>query len=88
MNPICTQDYLRLGSSKLFWAWYRFVVPYAVFNCSPLDIALLSFITDTVVGYWLAFNFQVSHISTECEFYAGEDNKMQISEEWGPVQVG
>uniref|UniRef100_A0A7S0G1W4 Cytochrome b5 heme-binding domain-containing protein n=1 Tax=Rhodosorus marinus TaxID=101924 RepID=A0A7S0G1W4_9RHOD len=89
VNPISAQDYLRIGSSKLFWAWYRWVVPLALFDCNPVDLAVLSFLTDLVVGYWLAFNFQVSHVSDICEFYSEveDSSKPCFKYGWGPLQV-
>lgn len=89
VNPISSQDYLRLGASKSFWMWYRLIVPYAFFGCSMTDLALLSFVTDLVVGYWLAFNFQVSHVSTECDFLDGgeEGAKTNFADEWAMLQV-
>ena len=39
-------------------------------------------------GYFLAFNFQVSHVSTECDYPLGEEERLKqekegkISDEW------
>jgi len=89
VNPISAQDYLRIGSSKLFWAWYRWVVPLALFDCNPVDLAVLSVLTDLVVGYWLAFNFQVTHVSDACDFYSEveDSGKPCLDGGWGPHQV-
>jgi len=40
-----------------------------------------------VTGYFLAFNFQVSHISTEAVFPCDEKFESEISTEWAVVQV-
>ena len=38
-----------------------------------------------MTGYWLAFNFQVSHVSNKAEFYYNDVNKLEkngSNEEW------
>lgn len=95
VNPIATQDYLRLISSKAMWAFYRLVVPFAFFSAlSSREMAMLFFCTEFTTGYWLAFNFQVSHVSSEADFLFSDTKKRDdgkcpavIDDEWAHTQV-
>jgi len=44
-------------------------------------------ITELSSGYWLAFNFQVSHISTEVHFPCDTTFEKDLKEEWAVSQV-
>lgn len=48
-------------AAKLFWAFWRFVVPYKFFEgvSSPLVFLALFIVSEFTTGYYLAFNFQV-----------------------------
>lgn len=95
VNPIATQDYLRMLCGKFVWAFYRLVVP-AVF-CQALSgqqLACLFLSVEAMTGYWLAFNFQVSHISDDAEFLFSDTRKRaegkcpaMFDDEWAKSQV-
>lgn len=95
VNPISTQDYLRLISSKSCWVFYRIVVPYVFFSATKVqNIAILVLLTEFATGYWLAFNFQVSHISTDVEYLFSDTKKREsgkcpaiIDSEWAHMQI-
>lgn len=95
VNPIVTEDYLRLISSKSVWFFYRVVVPWVFFKAvSPGTFALLFFCTEMMTGYWLAFNFQVSHISDDVDYLFSDTSKRangecpaMIEEEWAKTQI-
>jgi hypothetical protein len=72
VNPHGVLGHLEHIASKLFCAWWRIYVPIFVWGC-PLDrFLLLTLIAELMTGYWLAFNFQVSHISDVAEFPLSE----------------
>lgn len=95
VNPIATQDYLRMLSGKFVWFFYRVIAP-AVF-CRALSgrqLAGLFLVVEAVTGYWLAFNFQVSHISDDAEFLFSDARKRaegkcpaMFNDEWAKSQV-
>lgn len=95
VNPISVQDYLRMLSAKFVWAFYRIVVPYVFLTAvSRKELAILFMCTEFTTGYWLAFNFQVSHISDEVEFLFSDTTKRENSkcpavyeQEWAESQI-
>jgi len=44
-------------------------------------------IAELFCGYYLAFNFQVSHISTEAFFPASDNVEINLKQEWAVIQV-
>ncbi|PXF42108.1 Delta(5) fatty acid desaturase A [Gracilariopsis chorda] len=95
VNPIIVQDYLRMVSSKAVWAFYRIVVPLALLRTVTVSqFWVLLFVTEMTTGYWLAFNFQVSHISSDADFLFSDVSKREsgkcpavIDEEWAHTQI-
>lgn len=95
VNPISVQDYLRMATSKAVWFFYRVVVPFSFFNVVPAQLfAALFFATEFTTGYWLAFNFQVSHVTDEAEFLFSDVSKREsnkcpavFEEEWAKSQL-
>lgn len=63
VNPISLQDKLRQASSKLLWMFWRYYLPVRVFGMSACEFWTLFLVIEFVTGYWLAVNFQVSHVS-------------------------
>lgn len=95
VNPISTQDYLRQAASKLFWFTWRVLMPLAAVGVvrGALFVALF-FVAEFTTGYWLAFNFQVSHVSSEADFMFADQTKRAAKEcpavfedEWAAAQV-
>eukprot|EP00180_Rhodochaete_pulchella_P001909 Plantae.Rhodophyta-Rhodochaete_pulchella.ctg28710.p1 GENE.Plantae.Rhodophyta-Rhodochaete_pulchella.ctg28710~~Plantae.Rhodophyta-Rhodochaete_pulchella.ctg28710.p1 ORF type:complete len:454 (-),score=58.77 Plantae.Rhodophyta-Rhodochaete_pulchella.ctg28710:180-1439(-) len=93
VNPISAQDVLYQFASKSVWFWYRLVVPTAILGI-PLSVTLpLFFISEWTTGYWLAFNFQVSHVTNEADFLVNEGRDKskpghtQFEMEWAVSQV-
>lgn len=93
VNPIITQDHLRMISSKCTWFFYRVIIPYVFFKTQYL--IPLFFVTEFTTGYWLGFNFQVSHISDEADFLMADPEKKRNSghypviydDEWALSQI-
>lgn len=88
VNPLGPADWAQMIGAKAFHIVQRIIVPYMVFGLSPSDI-LINYITlELATGYFLAFNFQVSHVSTEAAFPLGDrEYKTDIDQEWAVVQV-
>jgi len=95
VNPISTQDNVRQFASKSFWMFFRFVMPHVFFGKIPLSLhVMLFFVSEFTTGYWLAFNFQVSHVTTVADFYFSDvsmrDEKpvhTEVRDEWAVSQV-
>lgn len=90
VNPISTQDYLRMLCGKAFWAFYRFVVPFGLVTTPVVtwgQFFALFMASEWCTGYWLAFNFQVSHISSDADFLFKDDDTNTIDAEWAVKQV-
>jgi hypothetical protein len=63
-------------------------------SLSGTETAGLFLVAEFVTGYWLTFNFQVSHVSTEAEFFYNDVDKLKVKGtneqwelEWGILQV-
>ena len=80
----------RLGqcASKLFWLSWRFLLP--LYYCQLQSVGqflLCSLLVELVTGYYLTFNFQVSHISPVAAFPDCEKSTSQFSMEWAVSQL-
>lgn len=73
--------------SKLFWATWRFVIPLFYFQVEAQSFLLLNLLAEFVTGYYLTFNFQVSHVNPDCEFFTANRNDSILSEEWAVSQL-
>ncbi|KAK4536612.1 hypothetical protein CDCA_CDCA09G2637 [Cyanidium caldarium] len=84
VNPISWQDSLRQVASKLGWCWWRIAWPLSA-AWAPAQRGgafwWLFVAAELTTGYYLALNFQVSHVSGPCEFY----QRQQIDERPDPT---
>ncbi|CAN0020798.1 unnamed protein product [Ectocarpus fasciculatus] len=89
VNPISFYRWTEMWSSKVFWALWRICLPLAFFEGvnTPLMFTALFLVSEWMTGYYLAFNFQVSHVSTECDYPLGAEAKDMIEDEWAVSQV-
>ncbi|CAD8150575.1 unnamed protein product [Paramecium pentaurelia] len=94
VNPISIQDKLRQASSKLLWLFWRYYLPVQVFGMSQSQFWFLFIYVEFITGYWLAINFQVSHVSDEAEFFYNNMDKVakngtneQWPIEWAVLQI-
>ena len=62
---------LRVGLTKLVWASWRFGVPAVYGSGWGWSALALNLLAELVAGWWLAWNFQVSHITTQMEWPGG-----------------
>jgi len=70
---------------KITWFCWRFVLP-AYLGLSLTEILVLFFMAELTTGCWLAFNFQVSHVSPSTVFPSAE-TKEPFADEWAVSQV-
>eukprot|EP01128_Nolandella_sp_AFSM9_P000957 TRINITY_DN11082_c0_g1_i1.p1 TRINITY_DN11082_c0_g1~~TRINITY_DN11082_c0_g1_i1.p1 ORF type:complete len:478 (+),score=110.36 TRINITY_DN11082_c0_g1_i1:49-1434(+) len=88
VNPLSTLDWSMMIGAKILHVIKALLLPYFMFNMSLLEIIVNYFIVEIATGYFLAYNFQVSHVSTEAAFPHGdEDFKTEIAHEWAVIQV-
>ncbi|CAM9114501.1 unnamed protein product [Discosporangium mesarthrocarpum] len=89
VNPITLYRWSEMWFSKAFWAAWRFGIPLMYFEGlgGAKTMILLALLSEWMTGYYLAFNFQVSHISTECDYPLGAEDKDVIDDEWAISQV-
>ena len=71
--------------SKTVWAFWRFYLPLFVFHVHPASFLALSLLAEIVTGYYLTFNFQVSHVTPVVDFPEGE--RGSFVKEWAQSQV-
>jgi cytochrome b involved in lipid metabolism len=87
VNPLSKVEWLHLISTKMFWFFYRLIVPIYILGIPTSTVLFYFFLAELVTGYWLAINFQVSHISTEAFFPCSDKIEPSLKEEWAVIQV-
>lgn len=55
--------YLRIALIKVIWVGWRILLPMYAFNVAASQVWTAWLLAELATGYYLAFNFQVSHIS-------------------------
>lgn len=78
---------VRLFAVKVFWATWRIVIPLVFLEVPHAQFWPLFLVTEVVTGYWLSFNFQVSHVSEVADYPQGEAKGPSIDDEWAVSQV-
>jgi len=87
VNSLSRVEWFHLLFTKFFFIFYRILVPIFIFGL-PLSTALFYFFfIEIITGYWLAFNFQVSHISTEAIFPCDTKFEPHLKNEWAVIQL-
>jgi len=79
--------FVRLVLVKAFWAAWRIGVPLFWLSVPVTQFVTLFLVSEIMTGYWLAFNFQVSHVSNVADFPNGERESSEIDDEWAVSQV-
>ncbi|OQR99376.1 Delta(5) fatty acid desaturase [Achlya hypogyna] len=87
VNPHALSTWVAMICSKSFWAFYRIYLPLAVLQMPLKTYLAVFFLAEFVTGWYLAFNFQVSHVSTECGYPCGDEAKLALEDEWAVSQV-
>merc|ERR1712130_699792 len=86
------ESYIRQILCKLLWIGRCILYPIFFLNNSILTEFLPLFLTmELTTGYFLTFNFQVSHVSTNVKWpepvYDAKTNKINILMEWAKLQI-
>jgi fatty acid desaturase/cytochrome b involved in lipid metabolism len=85
VNDLGWTETLSQLLSKSFWFCWRFYLPIIYFQLDIASFLALSLLAEFTTGYYLTFNFQVSHVSPLAEFPDGERNSFKL--EWAQSQV-
>ena len=84
VNQQSVRDLAMHAASKSFWVLYRILLPLYVFGVDTMGFWITFFIAEFTTGYYLAFNFQVSHVSPAAVW---PDITQQMSDEWAINQM-
>lgn len=88
VNQQSSYDLFLQFVTKSWWAFYRLVLPIFVFhtqhNMSWWEFWGYFFVSEMMTGYYLAFNFQVSHVSPNLLW---PDIHQPLSDEWAINQL-
>jgi fatty acid desaturase len=79
--------WIRLHAVKAVWLTWRLAIPLWLSPQSALAVIALFLIADITTGYWLAWNFQVSHVSDAADWPNGGKALDAIADEWAVSQV-
>lgn len=81
---VSRRDWWSLLGTKLFFVWYQFYVPLFVFGLSWGTFFKVYLAAELMAGIWLAYFFQVNHISENILYTTAEDATVK---EWAALQV-
>jgi len=87
VNSLTKKDWAFFIATKFFHLFYRILAPIFIFGIPTSTVLFYYFLVELIIGYWLAFNFQVSHISTEAIFPCDAQYEPVLSKEWAVVQL-
>ncbi|CAI5727887.1 hypothetical protein KXD40_005712 [Peronospora effusa] len=88
VNPHSVGDWVEMILSKAFWAFYRLYIPLVLLQVDAGRFWGVFFLAEFMTGWYLAFNFQVSHVSTACEYPGDKDGGVTaINDEWAISQI-
>jgi len=87
VNPLSTFEWSQMIGTKVLHVIYRVLVPHYYFGLSWPQTFLWYMLVEVTTGFYLAFNFQVSHISTEAFFPLDDKYDTEIAQEWAVIQV-
>lgn len=91
-GPMRVNDHGLLGHmehiiSKACFAYWRIYLPLAVWGADPSAFWVSTAVIELMTGYWLAYNFQVSHISTAADFPLSDKHGDAVQYEWAIAQT-
>jgi len=87
VNPISSNQYAYFFFSRCCNIAYQLILPMIFGSLNPAQVFLYWVIQEFSLGAWLAFNFQVSHISTAATFPSDKEANPEIAGEWAVLQV-
>jgi fatty acid desaturase/predicted heme/steroid binding protein len=84
VNQQSSRDLFMQFVTKCTWVTWRILVPLYVFHVPSVTFWVTFLIAELVTGYYLAFNFQVSHVSPAAVW---PDIQQPLSDEWAINQM-
>jgi fatty acid desaturase len=90
VNIDTTKEALWVAGTKLFWALWRIALPLYLWRVPSVEYWALFLIAEWTTGYYLTFNFQVSHISPALAFpdtEAASVRRSAFADEWAVAQM-
>jgi len=87
VNPISTTDWAYFIFSRVANLMLLIGIPSIYGRHSFLAVLGYFLVQELFLGAWLAFNFQVSHISTAATFPCDKEFDPKIQDEWAVSQV-
>lgn len=87
VNPHGFRGHFEHILSKLFFLFWRVYLPLKYGGLDAASFWGLWWIAELTTGYWLAYNFQVSHISDVADYPMSEKGESKVPLEWAVAQV-
>jgi len=84
VNQQSSYDLFMQFVSKTTWVCWRILTPLLLLGTDATSFWVTFFIGEFATGYYLAFNFQVSHVSPEAVW---PDIQQPLSDEWAVNQL-
>jgi len=84
VNQQSSYDLFMQAVTKSVWVLWRVALPLYFFGVSSAAFWSTFFIAELATGYYLAFNFQVSHVSPQAVW---PDIQLPMSDEWAINQM-
>jgi fatty acid desaturase len=84
VNPISALLWSKQVASKLNFVVFRVALPLWAFGVPASRLLWTFLLTELVTGWYLALNFQVSHVSTAADF---PEREKVAAMEWAKLQV-
>jgi len=81
-----TVDAVLLWVTKIFFLWYQFYIPLFYFHLPISQFVGIYIVMELAAGTWLAYFFQVNHISEGVE-YTNQDDDSPSKKEWAVLQM-
>jgi len=80
-------DRLMQLLTKLFFVCYQFLIPFYYFHLPLRTVMWMYAVADIASGAWLAYFFQVNHISDTLEYTEQEQEHTTLKKEWAQLQL-
>jgi len=87
VNSIPKSEWAFFLAAKFLHLFFRILAPIFIFGIPTSTVFFYYMLVEIILGYWLACNFQVSHISTEALFPCDTQYEPVLSKEWAVVQL-
>lgn len=83
---VSSSDWCWLLATKIFFVYYQFYLPYFEFNLDAWTLFKMYVFAELASGAWLAYFFQVNHISDEL-VYSVASEKGDRQQGWATMQI-